>query len=72
MIKEELENFLIQVLEEKKTDSHPCLEYVTRQLCFIFLAFNFVVSDDEKNNRLNARYLASCEIYKEFKKGKSL
>ena len=71
MIKGELENLLIQVLEEKKTDSHPCLDYVTRQLCFIYLAYNFV-GDDDKNDRLNAKYLSSCQIYKEFQKGKTL
>ena len=71
MIKGELENLLIQVLEEKKTDSHPCLDYVTRQLCFICLAYNFV-GDDDKNDRLNAKYLSSYQIYKEFQKGKTL
>ena len=78
MIKVKLENVLLQVRQEKKTDSHPCLDYLSKRLCYICLALDSVVGDDDdddndvKIKRLNKKYLACCEIYKEFKKSKIL
>ena len=72
MIKVEIEDLLIQVLQEKRIDSHPCLHYLTRRLCYICLAHDSAVGDEKKINLVNEKYLACCEIYKEFKKAKTL
>jgi hypothetical protein len=76
MIKVKIEQLLIQVLQAKQKDSHPCLEYLIKRLCYLrwVVATDARVNDDndEKNHRLKEKYSACCEIYKEFEKSKDL
>jgi hypothetical protein len=78
MTKRDIENLLFQVLQEKQTKAHPCLEYLTKRLCCLYFLQCSTFSggdvvtggDKDKTNRLEEKYKACCEIYKEFTSSK--
>ena len=68
MSKVEIENLLIKVLQEKQSDSHPCLQYLSNRLCVIYFLHCSETADDDRISRTRDKYLIFCDIYKEFKK----
>jgi hypothetical protein len=66
MNKRDIENLLFQVLQEKQTKAHPCLEYLTKRLCCLYFLQCSTFSggdvvtggDKDKTNSLEEKYKA--------------
>jgi hypothetical protein len=71
----EIEMLLIQVLQDKQTNNHPVLQYLSKRLsCLNFLLYSKsnTESDDgtfeQKLICLKSKFVSCLDIYQEFKK----